>query len=129
MKFNTLFIAAVTLLAGCSVPEGKLITEIDADLWAKICADDSIAFDSAEETITCDGTDITIPAVTATTRETGCNTAYGSTSTWTEPECAAVTFGDFKDYLDFEGDDCDATVVSTSPFVDCFAAHTAAMAN
>jgi hypothetical protein len=124
MKFNTLFIAAASLLVGCGVPDDRLITEIDDDLWARICANSEVAYDSEEIIESCpDGVEVTVEAKSADVREAECLATFSGTASWTEPECTSVTFGDWKDYFNYEGDLCDMTDVSPSPLTACLGAR------
>ncbi|MCA9490233.1 MAG: hypothetical protein KC656_05780 [Myxococcales bacterium] len=102
MKFNTLAFAAV-LLGGCGIPDDTLLTEIDSDLWAKVCA--KVAEDQPAESYTCGEVTIEVPAQTQAEHEAACNEAWGDTSTWTG--CTA-TFGDWIEFNEWEpADPCD----------------------
>lgn len=89
-KFAIIALAAIA--AGCGVSDDKLLTEIDADLWTKIC--DKATADS--EAVSCDGFEI--PATTSAE----CVTA--NNGTWT----GTCTFGTWRECQEWEPeDDCD----------------------
>lgn len=101
MKFNTLAFAAL-LLGACGIADDTLLTDIDADLWSKVCS--KVAEEQpATDAIACDGYEI--PATEGMTKdehEAACNDSWGDTSTWTD--CTA-TFGDWVDYQEYESPD------------------------
>ncbi|MCB9675873.1 MAG: hypothetical protein H6737_12195 [Alphaproteobacteria bacterium] len=111
MKNFTLTLIPLFAIA-CGVSDSKPLADIDSDLWRKIC--DAATDASAEETITCDGVEITIPAVTEEEASDACY--EGSNITWNADD--GCTFGVWVDCNDWDPADlCD-------PFADIPAACT-----
>lgn len=101
--------------SACDLPRSTLLIDVSSDDWDEICA--CIAYDSDEEIVYCDdGTEVTVPAVSAATRQVNCRDALGATSSWTG--CTA-TLADFDAYNTFEIDVCDPTLLPSGPFFDC----------
>lgn len=117
MKKLVLIVPAFALAIGCGVSANKPLADIDAGLWAKIC--DKATADSVEETVECNGVEITIPAITSQQCQDANASAYG--------EGCEATFGDWKDCREWssDADPCDPGDRPAS----CVAVATCAMAS
>lgn len=116
MSWKTLtFVASVTLLAGCGISDGTLLSDLDADDLQKLCEE------TPEESFTCtgEGFEYTITFGDCDTSDTD----GGGDVTW--PASCTATVGDLRDcneaYIEaLRADPCTADVPAACDWMaDC----------